>query len=76
MSSPPEDGCSCQTLEAAIAVAQIEIVGIRLDPKFLAVLDSVKALGLGHVQRAQNQRVQQPKTTALAPIASARSKPR
>ena len=48
-----------QTVEAAVAIAQIEIVGIR-GSLFLvaAALDRVEALRIRHIQRAQDQRIQ------------------
>src|SRR5438876_836975 len=53
------DGKACQTVEAAVAIAQIEIVQVRLPHvMFVSVLDSVKAFCLGHTQRAKYQPVQ------------------
>src|SRR2546421_9552106 len=52
------DVISCQTVEAAVAIAQIEIVWIRLSPGLIpTALDSVEALRLRHIQRAQYKRI-------------------
>jgi len=52
-------GESCQTLEAAVAIAEVEIVGIRLRRLTIApALNKVKALRLRHTQRAQDQCIQ------------------
>ena len=51
-------GIKCsQVFEAAVAIAQIEIVRIGL-PSPLAALDSVEALRARHIQRAQYQGIQ------------------
>ena len=54
------DGESCQTVKAAITIAQIEIVRIRLRriQEACSTLDCIKALRLRHIQRTQYQRVQ------------------
>ena len=48
---------SCQAIEAAVAIAQIEIVGIRLESRIEPVLGSVEVLDLRYIQRAQDQRI-------------------
>src|SRR5260370_27385764 len=53
------DAKACQTIETAVLVAQVEIVGIRLPHvMFVSVLDSVKAFRLRHGHRAKDQPVQ------------------
>ena len=48
-----------QAIEAAVAIAQIEIVGIGSTLLlFASALDGVKAVRMGHVERPQNQRIQ------------------
>src|ERR1700758_4764281 len=50
---------SCQTIKAAVAIAQIEIVGIGLVSGTRAhAPDCVEAIRLRHIQRAQDQRIQ------------------
>src|SRR5690242_18646982 len=52
------DGKACQAVEAAVAIAQIEIVGIGLvHGTFVSVLDSVEAFRARHVQGAKDQPV-------------------
>jgi len=54
-----QDGVSGQGIEAAIAIAQIEIVGIRLiDVIVVAALDCIETSSLRNVERAQEQPVQ------------------
>ncbi len=49
----------CQTIEAAVAIAQIEIVGIRSTLVLIgSALECVEALRMGHIQRPQDQRIQ------------------
>jgi hypothetical protein len=56
------DVISCQIIKAAVAIAQIKIVGIGLIHGFIApALDSEEALRLGHIQRAQYQGIQHAK---------------
>src|SRR6202022_1716017 len=50
---------SCQIIEAAVAIAQIVLVGIRLDSRIEPVLGSVEVLGLRHIQRAQDKSIHQ-----------------
>lgn len=52
------DGPGSYIVEAAIAPAKIEIIGIGVGPDVAPVLDDEKALCLGHIQRAQNERIQ------------------
>src|SRR5690348_11713665 len=52
------DGPSSHIIEAAIALAKIEIVGIGVGSDVAAMLDYEKALCLRHIQRAQDERVQ------------------
>jgi hypothetical protein len=49
---------SRQGFKAVIAIAQIEIVGIRLPPWIIPVLGSVEILGLRHIQRAEDQAIE------------------
>ena len=50
---------TCQTVKAAVAIAQIEIVGIRLPCGLIApALDGVETLGSWHILRVQDQRIQ------------------
>ena len=54
------DVISDQTVEAAIAVAQIQIIGIRLTRVFIVTncaLNSIQALRLRHIQRPQDQTI-------------------
>src|ERR1035438_3896618 len=44
-----------QLFKAAVAVAQIEVVGIGLPACVGAVLGSIQILGVRHIQRAQDQ---------------------
>src|SRR5215467_12728816 len=48
------DGPSSYIVEAAIALAKIEIIGIRVGREVAPMLDDEKALCLGHIQRSQN----------------------
>src|SRR5215469_1728706 len=53
------DAESCQTIEAVVAIAHIEIVGIGLDRELIAgILEHIKALSLRHIQRTQDQTIQ------------------
>src|SRR6266849_7025315 len=53
---------TCQAIKAVVAVAQVEIVGIRLARVLIGrALDCIKALRLRHIQRAQDQPVQNTK---------------
>src|SRR5580658_1948222 len=47
----------CQILEAVVTIAQVEIVGIRLPGRIVAEVGSVRVLGLGHVERSQDETV-------------------
>src|SRR5260370_3320474 len=50
---------SRQSLEAAVAIAQIEIVGIRRSLLLIAsALDCVETLRVRHIERPQDQRIQ------------------
>jgi hypothetical protein len=51
------DVISHQTFKAAVAVPQIEIVGIRLRHALVRAPESVEALRVGHIQRAQQERI-------------------
>ena len=51
------DAVSRQTIKAAIAIAQFEIVGIRLRRSNVRAPDCIKALLLRHVQLVQQERV-------------------
>src|SRR6267154_2280067 len=52
------DAISCHSIKTAVAIAQIEIIGIRLTRVLVAgALDYVQALRLWHIQRAQNQSI-------------------
>ena len=52
------DGESCESIKAAVAVAQVEIVRVRFEGRLIAcALDFVEALRFGNVQRAQDQSV-------------------
>src|SRR6516165_5059888 len=48
------DGPGSYIVEAAIALAKIEIIGIGVGPDLAPMLDDEKALCLGHIQRSQN----------------------
>ena len=48
---------SGQILEAAVAIAQIDVVGIRLPCRVVPVMSSVEAPGLRHVQRPQDHAI-------------------
>src|SRR5437588_13075345 len=50
-------GIDCQLLKAAVAVPQVEIVRIRLEPN-TAPVNCIEALLLRQIQRAQDQRIQ------------------
>src|SRR5580698_5801533 len=52
------DGPSSHIVEAAIAPAKIEIIGIGVGPDVAPVLDYEKALRLRDIQRTQDERVQ------------------
>ena len=43
-----------------VAIAQIEIVGIRLPGSIVAILSSVERFGLRHIQRPKDQRIHDP----------------
>src|ERR1035438_8007172 len=51
----------CQTFKAAVAITQVKMVRIRLVRPTVLLLDSVKAFRLRHIQRPQDQRVQNTK---------------
>src|SRR6478736_325382 len=53
-----------EVLEAPIAIALIDIVGIRLESPAVAI-DSVEALDARHIQRPQNQRIQYAKDNGV-----------
>ncbi len=56
----------CQTVKAAVAIAQVDIVGVRLPKGFIApALNCVEALRLRHTQRAQDQRIQYAKNNGV-----------
>src|SRR5271157_220839 len=49
---------SCQTVKAAVTIAQVDIVGIRLRRVMIApALEKVETLRPGHIQRTQDQRI-------------------
>src|ERR1700735_386265 len=52
------DGPGSHIVEAAIAPAKIEVIGIRVGPDVAPVLNHEKALCLRHIQRTQDERVQ------------------
>src|SRR6201998_976712 len=52
------DGPSSHIVEAAIALAKIEIVRIGVGPDVAPMLDYEKALCLRHIQRTQDERIQ------------------
>src|SRR6476661_2125478 len=54
-----------QILEAAIAVAQIDVVRIRLKAGIDSVLRSPKALPLWHIQRPQNECIHDPENDCI-----------
>src|SRR5215470_3804346 len=48
-----------EAFEAVVAVAQIDIIGIRLRRKMIdGALDAVEGFGLRHIERAEDERVQ------------------
>src|ERR1700730_82959 len=47
----------CQAIEAAVAIAQVDIVGIRLKPGIDPILGSIEAPALRHIQWAQDQSI-------------------
>src|SRR6266404_9476876 len=52
----------CQAIEGMVAIAQIKIVEIGLvRGSFVSMLDGVEALGVRHIQRVQNQGIQNTK---------------
>ena len=58
---PDEGELKCgQAVEGAVAIAQVEIVGIRLEAGIDPVPRSPEALRLRHVQRAQDQGIHEP----------------
>src|SRR3984957_19051184 len=52
------DGPSSHIVEAAIAPAKIEIIGIGVGPDIAPMLDYEKTLCLRHIQRTQDERIQ------------------
>src|SRR5580704_4814991 len=59
------DGPSSHIVEAAIAPAKIEIIGIGVGPDVAPMLDYEKALCLRHIQRTQNERIQYSKDKGI-----------
>src|SRR6516164_7348756 len=59
------DGPGSYIVEAAIALAQIEIIGIGVGRDVASMLDDEKALSLRHIQRTQDQRVQYSKDNGI-----------
>src|SRR6185437_12030872 len=57
---------TCQIVKTVIAVAEIEIVGVGIVPQLITgPLDSVKALRLRHIQRAQDHCIQDSKNNGI-----------
>src|ERR1700677_1027571 len=52
------DSKNSHIVEAAIALAKIEIIGIGVGPAVAPMLDDEEALCLRHIQRTQDERVQ------------------
>src|SRR5207302_11158418 len=65
---------SCQLIEAAVAIAQIEIVGIGLvRGSLVAMLDSIEAFRLRQMEWVQDQRVQDAKDHGVCADAQCQS---
>ena len=62
----PTNGESCQAIKSAVAIAQIKIVRIGFDAQLIAcALKFVQGLGLGHIQRSEDQRIQYAKNNGV-----------